>query len=1058
MRYVGHAVIVTPQLPHAYHNGGIGTFAWCFARILREAGHDVTIVYTEPLQYPKRRWQSQYSRLGIELICLQETPIAVKPGYSYVNALSEHVSSVVPRDADVVYFADWRANGLHFVRSRRFTKQPGPLAATILHGSTQWDRYGQKRWPRGLETLTNEFYERYAVEHGDVVIAASAYMLDWARAHWQLPPGADATWQHLPFLPDDHGRPPERYAKYFGRLVFFGRLESRKGFDLLVEALVDLADDPVMLALREIVLLGADNVHPYGTARNAANLIEQHLGVAVKHIDSMGSAEAQKYLADNRADSLVLMPSRFDNLPYAVIEASLIRGLNVLTTRVGGIPEIFGDGACGVELTEPYRKPFREALRDRIARGPAPDGLAPYPWERNNAAWAALHERLVRQSRERRAASAHAVPNGSGSVRPRPFVDVCIPHHDLGPYLTILLESLENQTFDDFSVTVIDDGSTDAASLAHFEAARRRYEPRGWRFVRTPNAGVCAARNAAARHGTAPYVIFMDADNVALPTMVEDFVSSIEASGDDCLTCHMYLFRGEGSPLQGFDEFGRPLSAPLVSLYVPNGNSKELGLLSNPFGDGNFIMKRSVFEELGGFDESWHKDVGLEDQELLTLLSLRGYKLDIIPRVLFYYRFRESGRNNTSDTFENECRIAAVYEKQLATVGLEGLASVVLGLYATPLVHSDGPLKLSAGATPFENARAEIWRKGRPAGDSAPAIRSGDVDFGLELKWTGAERGESIEPKVMSALGFTIPVFEMHPSYQGMPSDVHARARIGVPQALLDRQLFFAVAMHEAGRGLGNGVRLRFSTADGRVLETLSVGVTEPRWKLVAIALPAALPEDRIEVAIEPIKSSDYCTTFIATIGATIYGIEQRAGFARWLGQAGHAQIDSVERFNLGVPFDSLRDGAGKPLTMTFLDRNGAQLRAIHMHASAPELPEAVPSVVRLDCREETSGADLLFLWTLPTVPKGLYRVVEVRFSIDGELVQTFTAGAGFGEEWKAVWLKLPEFLDKAKLQIEVLPLSTLDYCTFFIAPAGYRKRDAKTGEAPAARSAARTL
>jgi glycosyltransferase involved in cell wall biosynthesis len=627
------------------------------------------------------------------------------------------------------------------------------------------------------------------------------------------------------------------------------------------------------------------------------------------------------------------------------------------------------------------------------------------------------------------------------------MVDVCVPHYNLGKYLGVLLESLEQQTFEAFSVTVIDDGSTDPRSVEAFEGLKRRYEPRGWRFIRTSNAGVCAARNAAARAGTAPYLIFMDADNVALPTMVGDFVSSIETSGDDCLTCHMYLFEGDGSPLQGFDAFGAPRPVPLVEMYVPVGNSKELGILSNPFGDGNFIMRRTVFEELGGFSDAWHRDVGVEDQELLTLASLSGYRLDVIPRALFFYRWREAGRNNTSDPFENQCRIASVYEERLRKVGLEGLASMILGLDAHAAALGARPEARARDAGSLESRRLRLWQRARTESRSSDAtdardagsLRVGDIDFTRELKWIGSAPRSRKELTPVSACGETIPAMEMHPFYVGLPEDVSVSTRVSIPNDLREREIVFAAALDESGRGLGGGVALRFETLAGEPLGTLWLASTEQYWRLIAIKVPSDLPGGAMKITVEALASSNYCTTYVTVLGASKAGAEQRAGLSAWLSRSDHEPLDTIEGLNVGIPHGAIRGYDGEPLAPWFVDRDGVGLSAIHMHPGRPPAEADWTSLASVECVAETAGMEWLLLWTMPVVPEGLFRLVEVNFSLGDQHLMTRSFGSGFGENWKHVWLAMPEFRDPSELIITVSPLSVADYSTVFIALAGYR-------------------
>ena len=59
-------------------------------------------------------------------------------------------------------------------------------------------------------------------------------------------------------------------------------------------------------------------------------------------------------------------------------------------------------------------------------------------------------------------------------------------------------------------------------------------------------------------------------------------------------------------------------------------------MYENVLGDVNFIIRRDIFEKLGGFHEE--RGVGLEDWDFLLRLVVNGFTLDVIPEVLFYYR------------------------------------------------------------------------------------------------------------------------------------------------------------------------------------------------------------------------------------------------------------------------------------------------------------------------------------------------------------------------------------------------------------------------------------
>ena len=92
-------------------------------------------------------------------------------------------------------------------------------------------------------------------------------------------------------------------------------------------------------------------------------------------------------------------------------------------------------------------------------------------------------------------------------------------------------------------VLVVNDGSTEQASVDVFAAMKEKYEPAGWKFYSKENSGVEETRKFAVEQADSEYVIFMDADNLAVNHMVRDFSRGMQYSGADCLTAHMFSFK-----------------------------------------------------------------------------------------------------------------------------------------------------------------------------------------------------------------------------------------------------------------------------------------------------------------------------------------------------------------------------------------------------------------------------------------------------------------------------------------------------------------------------------
>ena len=332
-------------------------------------------------------------------------------------------------------------------------------------------------------------------------------------------------------------------------------------------------------------------------------------------------------------NSLCILPSLSDNLPYTIVEC-LSEGIPFISSNVGGIPELV---LSSEHLFEPTTKGLSCSLKEVFKQG-LPSVKSGYNLENAKESFDKFFNLDCR------------IELVNENIRPEQLT-ICIAYYNYGQYLPSLIDSLKKQTWQGFNLVVINDGSTDSKSNDNFDQMRCIYGSTKWQFLNQDNSGIGATRNRAADCSVTPYICFMDADNLAVPNMVEVFLKSLNHRNVDCLTCYARMFNDKIGPNDW------------IHSYTPVGPVISAGLYLNVYGDANFIIKKNIFTDLGGFTSN--RSASFEDWDFLANLNISGYSQDVIPEVLFLYRITEGGFSRTTSVYKNFQRIIDRYTSKL---------------------------------------------------------------------------------------------------------------------------------------------------------------------------------------------------------------------------------------------------------------------------------------------------------------------------------------------------------------------------------------------------------
>jgi glycosyltransferase involved in cell wall biosynthesis len=199
-------------------------------------------------------------------------------------------------------------------------------------------------------------------------------------------------------------------------------------------------------------------------------------------------------------------------------------------------------------------------------------------------------------------------------------VSVVIPVYNARRVIRETIDSVLNQTWKDYEIVVIDDGSTDGSAEVIGQFAGRL------RYVVQNNAGVAKARNRGIVESTGEYVAFLDHDDLWHPMKLEKQVRVLEQQPTvGMVVTDVAHIDRDGHPM-GIVGPGYNPSEPFARLFVR-------GYVPTPSAS---MIRRSVLEAIGGFDEAFHS-AGLDDHELWTRVAAYCGIADI-PEPLTYHR------------------------------------------------------------------------------------------------------------------------------------------------------------------------------------------------------------------------------------------------------------------------------------------------------------------------------------------------------------------------------------------------------------------------------------
>ncbi len=207
-----------------------------------------------------------------------------------------------------------------------------------------------------------------------------------------------------------------------------------------------------------------------------------------------------------------------------------------------------------------------------------------------------------------------------------PKVSAIIPLYNGERFIRDAIESVLCQTFQDFELIVVDDGSTDQGK----DVVLSNGGP--VTYLHQENSGVCTARNRGFVNSRGQYIAFLDQDDVWYPRKLEIQLGLLERNLDlDVVYSDMDLIDASGNIIEhNFLRNSGARGAAIFSTVIPD--------FPNPFPYPSAVMMRKeIFTRCGMYDASFKKN-NSEDIELWARITKLGGRFYFYPESLCQYR------------------------------------------------------------------------------------------------------------------------------------------------------------------------------------------------------------------------------------------------------------------------------------------------------------------------------------------------------------------------------------------------------------------------------------
>jgi len=650
--------IFTAEFAGIFPSGGIGYVLSELAQLLASEKAQVTIAYLGSGKLHETMTKDLENK-GVSFVKLPEPDIPIAPGHvSLVGSYKALLYLMNEENQfDIVHFNDYLGHAIYPL----YAKRQGWLldktkVVVTLHGTTMWSRLANKQLPHTIDDISVSWIEREAISAADVVWAPSKFIATSLLSEGvELPENvvvlknAPPTLEHISNKHRElYGRRIEKSTSVINEIVFFGRLEMRKGPLLLIEALEQLSKKHrSMMKHIKVSFLGRDTPVDEWNPSYKEKIRQDFLSstnlmnVNLSFLDNFDRDQAISYISDPHR--LIVIPSLTENLPGTVYE-SIEFGANFIAADVGGIKEMIHADDADRCLFKPLPLTLATKLYEKLS-----EKHEDYKEVRHAETSTSIRSDIIAFHKQIHQSSSR---NSSGKRRKsNPKITVCLTHYDRPKSLLKVLNEWKKQAYKNFDIIVVDDESPEKAQNKLDELVMPVILKNGWKLLKMKHSYVGAARNKCVEVADedTDFFFFTDDDDFVSNNALQSLADVAHHARADIVSAFYHLFRA--STLE------EAVAKKTESVWMFSGGSPAMGTLSNPFGGTLMLVSVTAFQKIGGFSE--FDTVGCEDWEFYMRATTKKMRIEIIPNPdLLYVQKKDVSLSTTTD--ERLCSYRAI--------------------------------------------------------------------------------------------------------------------------------------------------------------------------------------------------------------------------------------------------------------------------------------------------------------------------------------------------------------------------------------------------------------